>query len=295
MRGLWLLAAMLVGVLVGHLECCPREPELEDRGFTQRWFEGTIGGKRVRMYVAHDTKSAVGIFFYWREYEPIILGGTFRNGRIEMEQNYAGTKQEWPSARFTGRMTPGGLTGVWAPLSQNSKARVRLASIKEPSCDVEGPMRVFRDPRWPIVFSYPESWKVDVTSKKIFLSCPDPALLADGKMGMSLELHAGPPGGEQYRQSGSQWKYLAEPFCDTEDERPCPVAKVAERDGITVLGPNEFLFRMYCAKQGYAGQAEGLDGQFVGNGWWIELNATGEALDLLRHIVATARRRVPAK
>ena len=291
MRGLWLLAGVMAGVLVGHLECCPSEPDLEQEGYTERWFEGTIGERRVRMYVAHDDKSAAGVFYYLREFQPFILGGTLRDGRIELREKYGEEDLEPPPARLDGRMTPGGLTGMWIPGSPDSQQEVRLTRIDEPSCDVKGPMRVFNDPRWPIVFSYPESWHVKATGETISFSCPNPALMAYDGMGLDLALHAGPPAGEEYRRSGSQWKYLKDPDCDTKDAEACPVAKVAKRDGITVLGPNDFSLRMYCLGEGYFGLGGGLVGQFIGNGWWIELRATGPEIFLLEHVVATARRR----
>ena len=291
MRELWVLAGVLGGFLIGQLDCCPREPELEDRGYTERWLEGTIGGKRVRMYVEHDTKSIAGIFYFLGEYSPILLGGSFRGGRIEMQENFEAANLDRPSLHLTGRMTPGGLTGVWTPVSLDSKQEVRLTTIEKPSCDVKGPMRVFNDPRWPIVFSYPESWHVKATGETIRLACPNPAVMAIADVSLDIQLHVGQPAGEQYRRSGGQWKYLNEFDCDREGAAPCEAAKVAERDGITVLGPNEFSFRNACTNGGSAVLAQGLDGQFVGDGWWIELRATGPTGRLLRHIVATARRR----
>jgi hypothetical protein len=53
---------------------CPQTARLSGRP-ADRWFEGTIGPKHVRMYVERGGQEVVGLYYDVADWKPILLGG----------------------------------------------------------------------------------------------------------------------------------------------------------------------------------------------------------------------------
>jgi hypothetical protein len=156
-------------------QLCPAEPELEESPASKHWFEGTIGRSPVRVHFERGGKVVVGVYYYVRHRKPLLLvGGWAGEGEIRLSER---TATQTETGVIEGRVGPDGFAGTWASAEGNKRLPVRLRTVPEPGCDGAGPWRTFNDPRWPWTFSYPASWRIDVSDHYVELTCPDPALM----------------------------------------------------------------------------------------------------------------------
>lgn len=177
MRLLLLMFAMLT---VASAQIRPPTPPVTEDPSSKQWLEGSIGQRNARMYLDRGGKDVVGVFYYTADWEPFLLGGSWRGDALELHQEDE-TCQEGncpDEGVLRGNLTLGRLAGTWNPPHQSKAVLVELKVVPALVCDGKGAWRSFRDSRWPITFAYPASWRLKVTEKSISITCPDPSLMA---------------------------------------------------------------------------------------------------------------------
>ena len=265
---------------------CPQEPPLEVSPTSEHWLEGALGQKHVRMYLERGGEAVVGAFYDVADWIPLILRGRWMgDGAIEAT---ATTEQDVETGRLKGSVSAAGFTGVWTPKDRPDQA-VRLQASR-PSCDGKGPWRLFQDARYPITFSYPASWRVNVQNNGVTLTCPDASLMVYD--GFNIRITQGTTAAEGpsfFVHCGNKWLYGDN--CDCDDRSSCQDAEVVHRGPLTILRAAEFGSRIYCRGGGYIALGSGYFGAVLLGQRWLELIGDGPASELVNRILGTARAR----
>ncbi|HTQ54383.1 MAG TPA: hypothetical protein VMI94_07985 [Bryobacteraceae bacterium] len=272
---------------------CPSEPPLEAAPGSRHWLEGSIDQKRVRMYLERGGAAVVGVLYDTEQWLPLILGGRWKEGGIvELNARSEGA----PAGQLDGRMIPGGFTGSWKPQGKTAieGGAVRLKSISQPNCgQLGGTVRRFHDPRWPVTFSYPGSWRLEAQADSLQLTCPDPSDMAYADFNIRVSqgslANQGSQAGDFMRCAGT-WRYGSSCDCD-HLAATCEVAEVNHSDGITILAGDEQEWRVYCRNGGYVALGSGSDRLLLIDNLWVEFKGQGPPSELIGEIVKTVRRR----
>jgi len=296
MRSALLFVALLPALAtqaIGQSGFCPPTPTLGDDNFSEHWLEGTIDAKSVRMYLARGGDTAIGVFYYTEDWDPVMLGGEASHGGVIHVTDK--TDESPATGSLHGRLTASGFVGAWAPVNSSKSLPVRLKVVPKPHCEaVSGKSRRFDDQRWPVTFSYPTSWKVEIGQETLTLTCPDPSLMA--YEGFNITMTQGRWTGVELSDiglasCGDRWyslrcecEDLTGPFCDK-------AAIVSKKDGMTVISGIEQEWRGYCRGGGYVGQADGDRRILLLKDKWVNLEGQGSPSELLDQIVTTIKTR----
>jgi hypothetical protein len=278
---------------------CPQTHQLEAEPSQKFFFEGMIGGRRVRMYLDRGGSGIVGLFFdIDGNCDTTLLGGTWNNGLIDVSdaaENHSATE------RLKASISGNRLMGTWTATGSDHPEPVELVSISEPRCDGKEEWKRFDDPTWPVSFSYPASWHVEQSGKSVTLTCPDPANLAYDDQ-ITIYAGTGDPDGPpdeptELLRCGDTWRYGGPPSCDCKkpDSLSCGTAKVFHKDSPTILDVSNREWRVYCRDGGYVSQGEGEDRILLLKGTWLEVVGEGRSSEIVERLTTTVRVREPNK
>jgi len=284
---------LIIGVLCGfpqsiHGHGCPQEPKLDGVPASDYWLEGTIGKRRVRMYLERGGGVVVGVFYDVADWVPLILRGRWADGdAIELA---ASTRDDDPIGKLKGRHSATGFVGTWMPEDGSPAQAVRLRPSSQDQCDGKGPWRRFSDPRWPITFSYPVSWRLETTDESISLTCPDPSLMVYLQYGLGVgqAAKAADNAGEYFVQCGKKW--YAD-WCDCDDTSACREAQVDYREHMTILRDEQQLWRAHCAGGGYVGLTDGDSVSILLGQRWVTISGPVPPGELIQRILSTVKQR----
>lgn len=179
---------------------CPSTPELPSEDW-EKWFVGSIGGIGARMHLIGGGNIAKGEFYRQDDWKPVILGGRLQaDGTLllhdEQELN-CGTNDECAgTGLLRARLTKTAVTGTWKASPDDPPKPMQMQEEPRPKCEVTGPKRAFRNRSWPITFEYPATWHMDITANAVTLACPDPDLMANDGMNVSLAMGDIAPNGK---------------------------------------------------------------------------------------------------
>lgn len=243
------------------------------------------------MYLNRGGEVVVGVFYYTENWVPFILGGSWvEGGAIKV-----GAKPDQDGAevgQLAGRLTTKGLVGTWKQVGDNIAVPVHLKTVPQPSCDGKGPWKRFNDPRWPITFSYPASWRVTTDPDGTTISCPDPSLMAYD--GFALQLSQGKRTDLEltgFVDCGGQWRQGSDCDCDRHDQVLCQVATVDQRNGMTILGGEAGEWRVYCRGGGYVALGEGDERLILIDDKWVRFYEEGLDSQIVERIARTIKGR----
>jgi hypothetical protein len=268
---------------------CPNTAQLEVAPSQKFWFEGSFGQKHMRVYFERGGTGVVGVFYNLADWAPITLGGQWIGGAQPSVALTAYGERESELGRLTGEITAGSFNGVWSA-SGTSDIPVHLKQTPQPKCDGSGPWKFLNDKRWPIGFSYPGTWRVNITAETITLTCPDPSLMA--YEGSEIDVLQGTEANtvtSDFVQCGDKWIYGY--GCKCENASKCTTAPAVNRDNMTILQGDNIEWRLYCRGGGYVGQGDGHRRVITFGDTWIAVQGQSRAGDLVDRIVATAKRR----
>lgn len=167
---------------------CPQTARLSGNP-TDQWFAGTIGAGRVRVYVRRSDQEVVGLYYDLSDWKPILLGGQWtKEGNVRMT-----TSPVMPDSRPVGTLrgvlsSTGDFIGsvVSNDGTLSAQKSVAMKQVPQPSCSGAGSWQTFSNLKWPITFSYPASWHVEIaeadvatssSNEKLVLACADPMTL----------------------------------------------------------------------------------------------------------------------
>lgn len=262
---------LLMAVCVASAQTCPPFPQLSDNGpYTEHWFAGSIGKRDVRMSLSRGGDAVVGVLYYTDDWKPIMLGGQWKeHDAIEMHNVMECSADFcYGDTLLKGNLNEKGFVGLWQPTGHQRTLPLNLRKVPEPSCKGDGPRRVFKNSEWPITFSYPASWHLEVKKDELNLICPNATFMAYEDLG-TIQITRGEPWGKDasgdipIQKCGENWlpSYpcgCGDPDCSYTGER----LSVNQNDGLTIinqeggsLGPR----RSYCTQGGYVGAEDGDD------------------------------------
>jgi hypothetical protein len=271
---------------------CPQTRALKGDPQQEFWFDGTIGDRPVRMYLYRVGSGVVGLFYYAeRDWDPILLGGGWKDGAVNLSDE---TEDHPATGRLQGQVGKMSLGGTWT--SQGERAEpVQLAVVEEPKCDGDGPWKRFDDPKWPVSFSYPATWRVressDSVARSLTLTCPDPEAMAYNNEVTIWESEGKPGAGVEGAQSGvvmcaDGWRYGCK--C-SDDLEACHRAETSRQRDRTILNLDEHEWRVYCRGGGYVAQGDGEDRVVVLQDRWVEFAGAGGSSAIVDRLVNSAR------
>jgi len=258
----------------------------------ERWFAGTIGSGGGRMHLMWLGGVVKGEFYRFNDWKPVFVGGkmlTHGSLLLHEEDGDDCDQDDCPGpGRLRAQFTATALAGSWQPSTNGQAETIRMRAERTPSCAGAGSQRVFRDPAWPVTFSYPASWHLDAEPNTITLLCPDPDWMAHDDWNVSLIQGTIGPDGKLPDEAGfsrdakGNWEYEAVLAGD-----PVPVP-VVERNGLTiVLGPDGSSERGYCRIGGYSGIEDDTDVLVVLGRHWIRVSGGTPAEDAVERLVKT--------
>jgi len=271
---------------------CPSEPALELDPSSQYWLEGSLGPRRVRMYLGRGGEAVVGVLYDTENWLPLILGGRWKEGGVV---ELTARIEDTPVGQLDGRVMTAGFAGFWKPQRNIAikNGPVRLKTISQPNCtQLTGALRRFSDLQWPVTFSYPDSWRLNVQADALRLTCPDPSAMAYSDFDIKViqgSLASKGDGAGNFVRCGGTWRYGR--FCDCDNLDACKEAEVNHRDGIAILAGDEQEWRVYCRNGGYVASGFGYDRLLLIDNRWVELSGQGPPSELIEEIVKTVRRR----
>ena len=275
---------------------CPSSPGFPTgRQEWEKWFVGSIGSAGARMHLIGGGDIAKGEFYRQTDWKPVIVGGRMRaDGTLRLHDEkeskcFADDECAGPGM-LRAQLTMDGLTGTWKASPGDLPELMQMRVESAPKCDIVGPKRVFRDPRWPITFEYPAAWHVEASAQTIALLCPDPNRMASEGSNVSLTMGNLAPNGDLQdngltgftRNTKGVWEY------DSSLGGGSQPATVKQRDGLMIIVAEDASSRGYCLVGGYHGLVEGELELIIFNGHWILVNGGPE-------IVETAKPVAPLK
>jgi len=263
---------------------CPQTHPLEAEPSQKFFLEGAIGKRHVRMYLDRGGSGIVGLFFdIGGNWEATLLGGAWNNGAIDAS-DAAGDHRA--TAYLIASLANNHLTGTWTLSSSNQSESVELVTIPEPTCDAKDTWKVFKDPDWPVTFSYPSSWHLEQSDDdSITLTCPNPSEIA---FDQHILIHHGtgtPDGPTHLLRCGRSWIYGDGCDCGQPDSHACTAAKIRRVNSATVLDVSEHEHRIYCLEGGYVAAGEGEDRIILLGDQWLEINAPVNSSELIHRLV----------
>ena len=268
---------------------CPSTPPLEVAPSSEHWFEGFIGRRRVRMHLERGGEAVVGTFYDTANWVPLILGGRWINGGVV--EATGRTEDDSVAGRLHGRITTSGFVGSWTPQGRAGTEPVQLKRVAQPECGhYTGAWRQFSDPRWPVTFSYPASWRLEERGDSLTLTCPDPSAMA--YLDFNIQITQGSTddeGAGYFVRCAGKWRYGRQCDCDNLDA--CRIAEITQENGMTVLCGDEMEWRVYCRNGGYVAQGFGSYRLLLLDDRWSDLIGQGPPSELIETIVKTVRRR----
>lgn len=274
-------------------QSCPSTPALGNENYKKYWLEGTVGSKRVRMYLEAGGEAAIGVLYRTDDWNPLMLGG--QRGKNDNFQLTDKTEGSLGTGSLKGQLTVYGLTGTWIALKTGNKSAIRLKFTPEPRCELgSGPWREFDDPRWPITFSYPALWHIEVHESGISITCPDPSLMAYDGFDISFTQGKWTVVEDReinFTRCGNKWYG---PTCECSDLTGLfceDAALVKEQSGMRIIFGTRQEWRGYCRGGGYVGSADGQRRVFLMDDKWIEIVGQGPPHMLIDRIVGTVKRR----
>jgi CubicO group peptidase (beta-lactamase class C family) len=265
---------------------CPQTHQLEAEPSEKFFLDGTIGKRRVRMYLDRGGSGIVGLFLdVGGDWVTTLLGGTWKNGQIDAVdevENHPG------SGHLSAFLTNKRLTGTWTVSTGNAPELVEMTTIPEPRCDGKEAWKRFDDPHWPVKFSYPSSWHIaESEDDSVVLSCPNPAAMAFDQHITIYHGTGAPRGPTNLVQCGKSWIYGYQCGCNEQDSHRCPTAKVSRLNSATVLDVSEQEHRIYCLNGGYVAAGEVEDRVLLLGDRWLEINAPNDTTEVMKRIVAS--------
>lgn len=299
--GLWLLLILAFAAVAQNSAApdsqnlqtayCPQTHPLEVEPSQKFFLEGTVGKRRIRMYLDRGGSGVVGLFYDLDTWRVTEFGGTWNKGQID-------ASDEAESHPATGRLSASfagkGFIGSWEPVNSKQAEPVNLASIPEPACDGKETWTAFHDSSSPISFSYPASWHVDRDQSDVWLTCPDASEIAYAQ-GVLITMGAGKfKGPPEILQCGGDWIYRqtgSKCDCVHRDDFGCHAAKAVRRGSAIVLDAGEHEWRNYCREGGYVGQGYGEDRIILLPHNWIEIMAQGKSSVLVDRFVDSVNER----
>ena len=271
---------------------CPLTPALGDRPSRQLWLRGDIGGRAARMYLQQGGTTIIGVYYYTADtpWIPVILGGRLAGNALQASDK----DDEAPATgELTGKIIRTGFVGAWTPSGGDHPLSAHLRFEPAPSCKGSGPWKRLDDPTLPITFSYPASWQLSRRKDGITLTCPDPAKMAYDN---GVQIWTGglkDIGRQGFHFKDGKWKYDHAAVCDADNDEPhgCADAPVAHQGPFTMLNGDRSEWRMYCARGGYVGQADGNARVLILGERWVEFSGMASDAEMSLRILATARPR----
>jgi hypothetical protein len=270
------LLLQLITAAVVSAEVCPHTATLGNSPSDEYWLDGKSGIRHIRMYVERGGEGVVGVLYDTADWNPVLLGGQWR-GIGEMELNVT-TVDHGALGHLSGKLRSGRFAGVWNK-ADGSRERISLKVGAEPShydpYYASEPLRTFRDLRWPITFSYPAWWRLEV-GESIILTDPDPIRMAIGNGQIEVVRNAVLSEGGVLK-CGDKWEY-GDSCEDCENASPdsalsCAPFKVTKRNGMTILNADAHEWRLYCIDGGYIGQGDGASRYIdIGDSSWINVS-----------------------
>jgi hypothetical protein len=273
---------------------CPQTRQLEAEPSQKFFLDGTIGKRRVRMFLDRGGSTVVGLFFYLSsDWTPTSLGGEWNNGNIEMSD---ATETHPATGTLKASLAANRLTGTWIAVNSTEPEPVRLVDIPEPRCDGHEKWKRFKDPKWPVSFSYPESWHIEQSGRSATVTCPNPANIAYQDQ-VTIYAGTGDPDGPpdeptSLLKCGDTWRY-GESSCDCSrpDSLVCGTAKITRKHSATILDVSDREWRVYCRNGGYVAQGEGQDRIVLLDGNWIEIIGQGKSSEIVDRLIDTVTAR----
>jgi hypothetical protein len=269
---------------------CPQTHQLEAAPSQKFFLEGTIGKRRVRMYLDRGGSGVVGLFFdIGGNWETTLLGGTWDEGHIEASN---ATELHPATGHLVVSLDNNHLTGSWTSSKSGQAEPVELATVDEPSCDGKEAWKRFDNPDWPVTFSYPSSWHAEISEDdSVVLTCPNPAEIAFDQHITIYHGSGAPQRPTNLMQCGRSWIYGDQCRCDEQDSHRCPTAKVSRVNSATVLDVSEREHRIYCLNGGYVSAGDGEDRVILLGDQWIEINAPANSSEIIKRIAGSLTRR----
>lgn len=273
----------------GH---CPDSPGVPVENYSEHWFDGSMGARQARMYLASGGGVVSGTFYFTDAWDPVLLGGTLTNGRVDILAHREDAGRSTQMGHLTGTLKGSELSGTWVAQGGNKKVRVRLKAIPKPHCETNnGQWRLFNDPQWPITFQYPASWHMENDGNSLTLTCPDPETMAYEGFNISVS-HGVHRSDEDFwlKRCGKGWyssecdcNELTGVFCDTP-------AEVMQKDEMTFISADEQEWRGYCIGGGYMGQTEGARRVILIGDQYVQFVGEGAPSELIEEIIPTVKR-----
>ena len=269
---------------------CPSRPELRGHSETKHWFEGTLGIRPIRIYLAHVADKAVGSFYAADDWRPVSIGGRWSaKGKLALDVVSDSDGKASATGRLVGQVSEKDFFGTWRQTASGPDVPVRLHEAPEPMCDGNGPWLRFSDERWPIEFSYPSAWHLEVTKDELRITCPNPRWMAYADVNISLStvtLEELP-----LRECSGNWTFNDEGCESPERSDSTTKAVVRTRSEITYFTGWENEHRLYCREGGYVGQSEGEYQALRVGATWLQVSAGVGTLSVLHRIEATMKQR----
>lgn len=271
---------------------CPQTHALQVSPSAKYWFQGDIGKTAIRMFLDRGGNGVVGLFYATAgNWTPTLLGGDWGSTGISLS---AQSDNRTLTGRLQGRLAKNAFIGSWTPANSHQAQPVRLTATPEPACDGKGAWKQFSDPKWPLSFSYPASWRMKQEGHTIELICPDPEAMAYNTE-VTVQMGTGAPAGAGVLQHcANGWRYGS--LCDCgARENTCQVPKITQSQGNTFLNLDQSEWRVYCRNGGYVGQGYGADRFVLLKNHWFEAYATGAGSAIIKRLVQTVNTRAAGK
>jgi hypothetical protein len=269
-------------------DICPHTHELENVVPEEHWFEGKLGKSHVKVYLQRGGAGVVGLFYAndgaWT---PTFLGGEWKDNKITLSAESA---EHAPRGQLQGELLSGVFTGTWIPDSSDGAETVRLSAVQKPGCDGSGVWKRFDDPKWPVSFSYPASWRireVTETPQRIQLTCPDPEEMTYNA-GVTIYEGKGEPGGPwELVHCANEWRFGSSCAKSHENTASLSVSTVRQQPDETILNIDS-EWRVYCSDGGYIGLGDGEDRVVLLPNFWVEFMGAGGASEIVDRLVKSA-------
>ena len=164
-----------VGVAQSTSTASPSPQHLGDM-----WLEGNVGGEAIRAYIGDagwpKSSGLWGAYYFTKNWSAIPLDGDWTApGRVRLTEGVAG--DAGAKRRFDLNISqPGAVEGTWTSADGARVLPVRLRRVPKPApfeVAIRRP-RQFADSKWPMRLSYPDGWRLDVSSTELTLRSPDP-------------------------------------------------------------------------------------------------------------------------
>ena len=277
---------------------CPQTRQLGAEPSQKFFLDGAIGKRNVRMFLDRGGSAVVGLFFYLSgDWTPTSLGGDWNNGNIEMSD---ATETHSATGKLKASLADNRLTGTWTAANSTQPEPVRLVANPEPRCDGQEKWKRFDNPKWPVSFSYPESWHIEQSGISATLTCPNPANIAYQDQ-VTIYAGTGDPDGPpdeptSLLKCGDTWRY-GESSCDCRgpDSLVCGTAKITRKQSTTILDVGEREWRIYCRDGGYVAQGEGQDRIVLLHGNWVEIIGQAKSSDIVDRLISTVTARTSSQ